>query len=1145
MGAQPRKNSNKLQLNPNWANLQKILTSNGSKPSKVSTEKSESETPTRILGKRKERSDARPCDSQVLINPLTPLNDDFSITDAVAMDCEMVGVGQGNKSALGRATVVNKWGNVIFDEFVRPVERVVDFRTQISGIRPRDLRKAKDFRAVQKKVAELIKGRILVGHALRNDLKALLLSHPKKDMRDTSEYPPFLREGYSRALRHLAAEFLNVEIQNGEHCPIQDARAAMVLYQKNRKEWEKLVKDQIRLKQKQKKRKPRKKMKLGDDLNANPASTAEQQQQQQQQQLNSNSNGDPLGRRELGKSVVKWISQGMRAMAADFAAAEIGNDNGDFSELQQRMEPGLTFVIQAQPYLNAIPIPLGLEAVCLKACTHYPTLFDHFQRELRDVLQDLQRQSLVTDWRETRSWKLLKELAGSAQHKAMARKAAVRPKSVQSVLGMDLEKARAIQSRTDEFTNRMSELLRIERDAELEFTQEELDAIPMPDESSESSRPIEFLVSHGQAQQELCDTICNLNTVSTSTGLGGMHLVVFKAEGNHKLPPTTLSPGDMVCVRTCDSRGAGATSCMQGFVNNLGEDGRTISIALESRHGDPTFAKLFGKNVRIDRIHGLADVLTYERNCEALMLLQKNGLRKKNPSVAVVATLFGDRDDIAWLEENHIVDWGEEELSGEFISETLDESQRRALALGLNKKRPILVIQGPPGTGKTGLLKELIALAVQQGERVLVTAPTNAAVDNMVDKLSKIGLNIVRVGNPARISSNVASKSLGEIVNSKLANFRAEFERKKADLRKDLSHCLKDDSLAAGIRQLLKQLGKTLKKKEKEAVREVLSSAQVVLATNTGAADPLIRKLDTFDLVVIDEAGQAIEPACWIPIQQGKRCILAGDQCQLAPVILSRKALEGGLGVSLLERAASLHGGLLATKLTTQYRMNDTIASWASKEMYEGSLKSSPIVSSHLLVDSAFVKPTWITQCPLLLLDTRLPYGSLSIGCEEHLDPAGTGSLYNEGEADIVVQHVFSLIYSGVRPTAIAVQSPYVAQVQLLRDRLEELPEAAGVEVATIDSFQGREADAVIISMVRSNTLGAVGFLGDSRRMNVAITRARKHVAVVCDSSTICHNTFLARLLRHIRYVGRVKQAEPGSFGGSGLGMNPMLPSIS
>lgn len=121
-------------------------------------------------------------------------------------------------------------------------------------------------------------------------------------------------------------------------------------------------------------------------------------------------NGDPLGRKDLGKWVVRWLSQGMRAMASDFATAEM---QGEFAELKQRMEPGLTFVIQAQPYLNAVPMPLGLEAICLKACTHYPTLFDNFQRELRDVLQDLQRKSSVQDWRETESWKLLKDLASS------------------------------------------------------------------------------------------------------------------------------------------------------------------------------------------------------------------------------------------------------------------------------------------------------------------------------------------------------------------------------------------------------------------------------------------------------------------------------------------------------------------------------------------------------------------------------------------------------------------------------------------------------------------------------------------------------------------------------------------------------------
>ncbi|KAB5521273.1 hypothetical protein DKX38_025592 [Salix brachista] len=235
----------------------------GSRPPKTSN----TETQNSILGKRKERPDAESDCSQ--INPLIPTNDDFSVTDAIAMDCEMVGVGQGNRSALGRVTMVNQWGNVLYDEFVRPVERIADFRTQISGIRPRDLRKAKDFSTAQKKVALLMKGRILVGHALSNDLKALLLSHPKKDVRDTSEYQPFLKGRRRKALRHLADEFLGAKIQSGEHCPIEDARAAMLLYQRNRKEWEKSIRDQMRLRQKQNKRNQKGKTNDGDSLNVN------------------------------------------------------------------------------------------------------------------------------------------------------------------------------------------------------------------------------------------------------------------------------------------------------------------------------------------------------------------------------------------------------------------------------------------------------------------------------------------------------------------------------------------------------------------------------------------------------------------------------------------------------------------------------------------------------------------------------------------------------------------------------------------------------------------------------------------------------------------------------------------------------------
>ncbi|KAL8512125.1 hypothetical protein ACS0TY_018542 [Phlomoides rotata] len=250
-------------LNPNWAQLQEKLKSSGSKHHfSVHSSKPDEESERNLLGKRKERSDE---DSQASKpHPLIPTSLDCSLTSVVAMDCEMVGVSSTrNKSALARVTLVNSWGNVLYDEYVRPLDHIVDFRTEISGIRPRDLKLAKKFNLVQNKVAEMIHGRILVGHALRNDLKALLLSHLKKDIRDTSEYAPFLKDGRSRSLKNLAAQFLNVEIQNGEHCPVEDARAAMLLYQKNRKQWERSAKDFIRLKEKQKKRKPKKK-KLND-----------------------------------------------------------------------------------------------------------------------------------------------------------------------------------------------------------------------------------------------------------------------------------------------------------------------------------------------------------------------------------------------------------------------------------------------------------------------------------------------------------------------------------------------------------------------------------------------------------------------------------------------------------------------------------------------------------------------------------------------------------------------------------------------------------------------------------------------------------------------------------------------------------------
>ncbi|BBN06661.1 hypothetical protein MPTK1_3g22970 [Marchantia polymorpha subsp. ruderalis] len=839
--------------------------------------------------------------------------------------------------------------------------------------------------------------------------------------------------------------------------------------------------------------------------------------------------GDPLGKRLLGKSVVKWIACGIQALVKQVATAE---EKGDTQEIEEIMkQAGLAFVAVAQPYLAENPMPLHQEALCLKASTHYPTLFDHFQRGLQEALQELQKTGAIANWQQSQAWKLLKKHAKSDGHRKSTRKSyEVR----QGELGLTRDDMAVIQERIDKFVAHAFELLRIERDAELDATQHSLDSVPA---GSAPLTPEELLLAEEDLHPESNDTIRNLIAVSSSTGLGGMHLVTLAAKGGERLPPSSMSPGDMVCVRVSDRKGAGATECMRGSVYSLGEDGTSIAVAVEARYGDPTFSRLFGRPLRIDRISDLADATTYQRDCEALDRLQKQGLQRKNPAISIVKTLFSEGLEIDWMKPADKI----ESPLPVILDGDFDESQRRAIEVALDKRRPVAIIQGPPGTGKTKVVVEIIMQAVAQGEKVLATAPTNAAVDNLVERLALAGVNVVRVGNPARVAPAVVAKSLSYIVESNISGFRRDLGRRRADLRSDLRQCLGDESMEVGIRQMLKQIGRQLKQKEKELVDETLNQAQVILCTNTGAGDSLVRHVGPFGLVVIDEAGQAIEPSCWIPLSLGKRAVLAGDSCQLAPTILSRQAMEGGLGVSLMERAADLHGGKLSTMLKTQYRMHKVIAEWSSQEMYKGRLKSSPSVKSRLLCHSPEVESTWITQVPLLLLDTRLAHGSLIAGCEECMDPAGTGSFYNEGEADIVMEHIRALLSAGVAAENIAVQSPYLAQVQLLRDRAEGIPGAQGVQIASVDSFQGREADAVIISMVRSNRLGVVGFLGDNRRMNVAITRARKHVAIICDSSTVSRNSFLRKLLQYIRHNGEVRCAFEG-WSISGL-LKSRLPS--
>jgi ATP-dependent RNA/DNA helicase IGHMBP2 len=285
----------------------------------------------------------------------------------------------------------------------------------------------------------------------------------------------------------------------------------------------------------------------------------------------------------------------------------------------------------------------------------------------------------------------------------------------------------------------------------------------------------------------------------------------------------------------------------------------------------------------------------------------------------------------------------------------------------------------------------------------------------------------------------------------------------------------------------------------------VLERAQVVLATLTSLdAPPLAGR--RFPLAVVDEATQAVEPALYLALLRADRAVLAGDHLQLPPTILSAAAQAGGLGVSLFERLIALHGDAAKVTLAEQHRMNARIMAFPSEALYGGALRAHPAVADRA-IDAA----------PLEVVDTS------GRGFEEETPP-GSDSRQNEGEATLAAAEVARVLALGIPPGEIAVISPYDAQVQRLRQLLAAEVEG-GLEVDTVDGFQGREKEAVIVSLVRANETGEVGFLADVRRMNVALTRARSKLVVVGDGATVSRHPFYDRFLRHAEASGAWRSA--------------------
>lgn len=444
------------------------------------------------------------------------------------------------------------------------------------------------------------------------------------------------------------------------------------------------------------------------------------------------------------------------------------------------------------------------------------------------------------------------------------------------------------------------------------------------------------------------------------------------------------------------------------------------------------------------------------------------------------------------------------------LTSGLNAAQITALQHAL-AAQDVAIIHGPPGTGKTTTVVALIRAAVQQGIQVLACAPSNQAVDNVAEGLVAAGVSVVRLGHPARVLPHLQAHTLDALVQKHEDVQLAHKLRKEARQQFAEAHKWRRAQPERGAKQAVRAEAQTLldeaQQLEATAVQQILDTAQVVLSTLTGLESGVIGTR-LFELCVVDEAGQSTEPALWIPIVRAKKVVLAGDHQQLPPTVLAQTAVAEGFGVSLMEQLMRRNGAQLARQLVVQYRMHTEIMAFSSRYFYGDTLQADKSVAEHLLADLPGVLANDLTQTAVTYIDTA------GASYEEELDDDGN-SRRNPQEAHLLVRKTRQLLAAGVPPQQIGIITPYAAQVRLLRDLMGE-----DVEINSVDGFQGREKEAILISLVRCNVRGEVGFLAETRRMNVALTRARRKLLVIGDSATITAHPFYAELVDYWDSIG-------------------------
>lgn len=586
--------------------------------------------------------------------------------------------------------------------------------------------------------------------------------------------------------------------------------------------------------------------------------------------------------------------------------------------------------------------------------------------------------------------------------------------------------------------------------------------------------------------------IANLKCTDAQTGLMGKTLLEFQPNKGDVLPSHKFGTHDVVALKP-NKADAGSASLGQGVVYRLKDS--SITVAFDDIPEDGLNSPL--------RLEKLANEVTYRRMKDALIELSK--AVQTGPCANLVPVLFGEKAPMR----------SKDAMKFSPFNKNLDDSQKEAISKALGS-RDVFLLHGPPGTGKTTTIIEIILQEVKRGSKILACAASNIAVDNIVERLARYRTKLVRLGHPARLLPQVLDSALDAQV------LRADNSSLAGDIRKEMkvlnSKLLKakDRNTKRDIRKELKTLAKEERKRQQLAVTDVLKNADVVLTTLTGASSKKLNGI-TFDLVVIDEAAQALEVACWIALLKGPRCILAGDHLQLPPTIQSVEAEKKGMGKTLFERLTEAYGEEITSMLTVQYRMHEHIMSWSSKELYNNKIKAHSSVAGHMLYDLEEVTRSSSTEPTIVLIDTT--------GCDMEEVKDEEESTMNEGEAAVSIAHAKLLVESGVNASDIGIITPYAAQVTCLKMMRNKDAKLKDLEISTVDGFQGREKEAIIISMVRSNSKKEVGFLSDHRRMNVAVTRARRQCCLVCDVETVSSDRFLKRLVEYFEENGEYLSA--------------------